>query len=142
MSGPAKSTPALLVSTNAGILPTAHRGGRKQRLGTIAVIQIGLFLSATLASVIGGAWTNVMQSDFDDSIEHLTAQMATSGDPAVTAQAKAEALQRYTASAQRSKRRNLQYALFVTAIGLIIIIGWTLFVQEIDPSLISYVEPS
>jgi hypothetical protein len=119
-----------------------NNGKLKQRIGTVALIQIGFFLSAAIASMIGGAWTNVMQSDFNanTSVERENLHLITTAT-STPYNIKAKALQDFKDSASKAKNRNLRYALFVTTIGLIIIIGWTLFVQEIDPTLVSYIEP-
>jgi len=127
----ASSSLKVPVNTQGGLSPP---GVKKQRLGTIAVIQIGLFLSATVASMIGGAWQTVMQSDFDVTTEQDLLKISSSSE------VDQKLAQQLRINAQSVKSRNLRYAIFVTLIGLIIVIGWTLFVQELDPTLISYVE--
>jgi len=128
------SNPASIVTAGS----TVMKGMKRQPLGTVALIQVGLFLSATLASIIGGAWTNVVSGDFDSSLT-LAHMVATAN--AETGSARYKALrQSYTDNIRDVKDRNMKYAIFVTVIGLLIMVAWTLFVQQLDPDLVSYVE--
>lgn len=89
-----------------------------QTIGSVAALQIGIFLSATISYLIGGAWTNVVQSDFDSVITSI--QLSSSP----------ESLIRYKESLQTAKQKNLRYAIWVTVVGIAVMILWTLFVQR------------
>lgn len=89
-----------------------------QSIGSVAALQIGIFLSATISYLIGGAWTNVVQSDFDSGITSI--QLSSSP----------ESLIRYKESLQTAKQKNLRYAIWVTVVGIAVMILWTLFVQR------------
>jgi hypothetical protein len=99
----------------------------KRRLGIIAVNQIGLFLSAVMAFLIGGAWNNYVQSSFEVSSAMLAQKQfgATNSDAAL-----------HLEIVKNTNVKNLRYAIIVTAIGLVIMVAWTFFVQEIDPDLV------
>jgi hypothetical protein len=98
----------------------------KRRIGIIAVNQIGLFLSAVMAFLIGGAWNNYVQSSFEVSSAMLAQKHfeGTSNDAAF-----------HLEIVKNTNTKNLRYALIVTGIGLVIMVAWTFFVQEIDPDL-------
>ena len=102
----------------------------KHKIGVIAVNQLGLFLSAVMAFLIGGAWNNYVQSSFQVSSEKSMQQHFALTD-AVTRQ--------HLEVLQNTNTKNLRYALIVTAVGLIIMVAWTAFVQEIDPDLVKAV---
>lgn len=112
-------------------------GMRKQKFGTVAIIQVGLFLSATLAAVIGGAWTSLVQSNYNATNQIQLSLASTISDD----EHRQRMMQRIQSSTANSSQKHLRYALIVTIVGLAVIIAWTLLVQEIDPNLVSSVEP-
>lgn len=152
----------------------------KQKFTTVTLIQLGFFLSATLATIIGGAWTNVLQSNFLSSVSdrpstgiptHLASTLLQEADapnsntnwqPSSSQQPLRQAAKttstltflnafleheqklkaNYTATVIDAKKANFRYAMIVTLVGILIMVAWTLFLQEINPSLVSSIEPT
>jgi hypothetical protein len=107
----------------------------RQNIGTVAVIQIGLFLSATLAAIIGGAWNSVLNVNYNYHATLAEAKSSMLGTGKTTTQF--DTLQKSLLALKQSR---LKFAIVVSVIGLVIMILWTLFVQRLDPNLVSVLE--
>jgi type IV secretory pathway component VirB8 len=48
----------------------------------------------------------------------------------------------YKVTMDDARRRNMRYAIWVTIAGIILMVVWTILVQEINPSVVSILENS
>lgn len=113
----------------------------KHKISSIALVEMGIFLGGTLAYMIGSAWTNVAQDSFQTPVNlqrfKMTLPLVHSGalPPALDT-----ATEIYHEDLQTAKRKALWYAIGITLLGLVLMVGFILFVQELDPTLVSKIQ--
>jgi hypothetical protein len=113
----------------------------KQKISSIALVEMGIFLGGTLAYMIGSAWTNVAQDSFQIPVNlqrfKMTLPLVQSGalPPALDTATKT-----YHEDLKTAKRKALWYAIGITLLGLVLMVGFILFVQELDPTLVSKIQ--
>lgn len=127
----------------------------KQDFATVALVQFGVFLAATMSYLVGAAWSDVVQSNFtaDSQAEvsnklttlvhspnsHLFALNTTGGNNLLQFATQSQIV---SDVAKQRNRGKIRYAILITVVGVLIMVLWTLLIQSYDPAIVNSVDPS